>query len=402
VGRSRLPVLDEEVLTQSVQTVASLRGKYQLTRTPSEDLSYETLRAFVLRAVSTLKGDKSPGYPFNLRYATNREAMLAEGSRIVDLAILRLRLLLDPLFNFEEMVADPYLLVSRGLVDPLHMFVKGEPHPARKATDGRWRCISSISVVDNLVETVLFDEPAKVLRDRVFLNTTATGIGFTDRQNREFLESQEAFIKRYGVPIQSDQSGFDACHTLQTGLATCDIDALVYHKEGGLHNWNVANRRYILLSAYSVVQLDGILYVKAKPGMLNSGSKDTTRRNTLYQCLYSSYITISRKGQVYMTLANGDDGLTYTDLSTDEYMRSARKAGFSLRDVSRTLPLEFCSHRYLGDGRAELLSWKKGVYRVLTSEVMKPEDAMQFAHETRHNPEHERILAFLRLRFAEL
>ena len=88
-------------------------------------------------------------------------------------------------FDLKEIYeVDGMLPILLGLVDPSMVFIKNEPHPKRKVLKGAYRCINPVSLVDQLVEDVLFSESALLLKEGFFDNGSAVGIGFTDEMNQ--------------------------------------------------------------------------------------------------------------------------------------------------------------------------------------------------------------------------
>jgi hypothetical protein len=321
-------------------------------------------------------------------YQTNGAALLACKAEIYAIAVYRLRLITDPNFGFESRLEDSYSAVVDGLFDPSTIFVKNEPHPSRKALDGRFRCITPVSLVDQLVESCLFAEYAEILSRNLYASGSAVGIGFTDKMNatfREFMFSQSG-----GFPIvMGDFPGYDALHTEQTLLASSRVDELA---ECGSSAWNTANRRWALISSRSVAAIGPRLYTKSVRGMINSGSKDTSRRNTLMCLLYVEYLSIISDQPILGSVANGDDHLIFGLENLEAYQKAAASCGIKLRDVNKSSTrVEFCSHAYsVSDNRVPLVTWAKGVFRLLTKAVPK-EDALQFLQECRHNVEYDSI-----------
>jgi hypothetical protein len=392
--------LDASVLERAVKATAIQRSKIELITTIGDDQidDYDSLKSAVLDALLSVAGDKTPGYPLNLIHANNHAAIVADADFIVDVAIARLHMWLDMDEEIDQIIESGSLnIILCGLKDPSSVFIKDEPHPTRKVVDGRYRCISPVSLPDQLVESCLFTEYNKVLRRNKFMNGSAIGIGFTDKQNKEFLESVIRLNGQFGQPVSDDISGFDGLHTPQTLLATCDVDLWCVD---GRPSWHRANRRWANLCAASTVVIGGILYSKADIGMLDSGSKDTSRRNTLLRSIYSHYICLVSHGTpAKATCSNGDDGLIWGVQDVESYLNAANASGIVVRDCKTSADtLEFCSHRYVYSemNKAELLSWKKGIYAVITSPGKTESDIMQFVMETRWNPEHKRILKFAR------
>lgn len=400
VSRSRLPPLDEELLLKAVHQAAKQRGVITIKGPVDSDFNYLTMHRLVSDALDGVALDKTPGYPLNLAFGDNKDVIREERGDIIDAAVFRILAWGDPEVPFEEIAKVDGGLIFSGLTDPYSIFIKNEPHPERKVKDGRFRCICSAALVDLLIETVLFGESSKTLmhEDEIYANGSAVGIGFTDRQTKQFCRVIEDFTKLYGDCISDDMGGFDALHTLQALLATCLLDELTHKSlRGRLTKWNLCNSRWALNSARSTAVLGGGLFAKVIEGMLNSGSKDTSRRNTLLRTIYSHYICLLAGGTASKTVSNGDDGLIWTSLPTEVYKAAGLTAGFTLRDVSRqSNGLDFCSHHFdIQEGLATLTSWPKAVYRILTNVMVTHQDAMQVASEVRHNAEYREILDFI-------
>jgi len=71
---------------------------------------------------------------------------------IVDAVLARLHLLYDLDTNKDYM---PTELVKMGVVDPVKVFVKSEPHKVTKLEEGRVRLICSVSLIDNVIAKLL-------------------------------------------------------------------------------------------------------------------------------------------------------------------------------------------------------------------------------------------------------
>jgi hypothetical protein len=204
----------------------------------------------------------------------------------------------------------------------------------------------------------------------------------------------------YGQPVSDDMSGFDAVHTPQSLSATCAVDELCVP---GLPDWHLANKRWTLVCAKSISVFGCHLFMKVAEGMINSGSKDTSRRNTLLRLIYSFYLSIISGQKATTAGANGDDGLTWGIKDVSAYIAAAESSGIKVRDVNQSPDgISFCSHWYpTGSSQASLESWAKGVYRMLTKTTSK-DDALQFLDECRYNvDEYPRIRELIERRFPE-
>jgi hypothetical protein len=342
--------------------------------------------------------DKSPGYPLNLQYQTNGQAFADVGDLLILSAVARLHMWLDPDIPYDEISKDPWDLIITGFFDPSSVFNKNEPHPARKLKEGRFRCIDPVSVVTNLCECAMFSESSSQMKINLFESGSSVGISFTDQGMSAFYNFCKTKTEQFGPAKTDDVSGFDSVHTPQTLYASARVDELSHESPYGLTRWNVANRRWCCQCSKSCVILGQSIYTKIQLGMLNTGSRDTSRRNTTLRDIYTDYFYISASGEPSkFTTANGDDAISWGPVSLDAYKESAAIAGFALRDVvERTDNFQFCSHEYSTSG-AFLTSWPKSVYRILTSTSIKKSDAYQFLYELRHNKEYGQVKHFIDL-----
>lgn len=102
-------------------------------------------RENISEVLEDLDWNASPGYPYVLNSSTNRSffRVTREGKTCAYSHNLAWQLV-------EER------LKTRG-VDPIRLFIKPEPHKMEKIQTGRFRLISSISVVDQIIDHMLFD-----------------------------------------------------------------------------------------------------------------------------------------------------------------------------------------------------------------------------------------------------
>jgi hypothetical protein len=136
--------------------------------------------------------------------------------------------------------------------------------------------------------------------------------------------------------------------------------------------------------------------------MLDSGSKDTSRRNTILKGLYTNVFALRSGQRVKRVIANGDDGLFWGVSDVDSYVGAAADLGVTIRGAkSSGSEFEFCSHNYsmLGTGcEVPLTSWRKAAYRMLCKELTFS-DAMQVVYEVRHNKQGKQFLEFVKQTF---
>jgi hypothetical protein len=99
-------------------------------------------------------------------------------------------------------------LVQGGFADPVRLFIKEEPHSIAKCEKKRWRLISSVSIVDKLVEYVLFKIQNQKEIDNWRDIPSSPGFGFS-QELVELLDSEVRGELLKGKLRSSDVLGFD-------------------------------------------------------------------------------------------------------------------------------------------------------------------------------------------------
>lgn len=257
----------------------------------------------------------------------------------------------------------PRELVERGLCDPIRLFVKQEPHPRKKIETGRFRLIASVSLVDQLVERMVFGPQNKLEIANWETCPSKPGMGLaTDQQ----IHSVWLDLKRrhnQHPAAEADISGFD--WSVQDWELWADL--AIRLDRGSfppLLRRAAVSRVYCLMN--SVLQLsNGTLIEQGLPGLMKSGSYCTSSSNSRIRCLMAKLI-----GSPWC-IAMGDDSvegwvpdakLRYDALghACKEYIPCTTRSDGQLLDVN------FCSHR-LSDMGSELTSWPKSLFRFLST-----------------------------------
>jgi len=133
---------------------------------------------------------------------------------IVDITLDRLLLLL----NSDVTNKTPQELVQQGYCDPVRIFVKNEPHKADKVANKRWRLISSVSIVDQLVDRVLNTHINKTEIANWHKIPSKPGMGFNQESVEKIIQDFESIPD----PCTSDISGFDWCTAYFALKADCE------------------------------------------------------------------------------------------------------------------------------------------------------------------------------------
>lgn len=114
---------------------------YPTWRIPEDFLQYSHYE----RVVKKLDWTSSPGYPYLLTTPTNSQLFVV-----------------GPDGPSQEAMRAVWQLVCERIekrdADPIRLFVKPEPHKSKKIEEGRFRLISSVSVVDQIIDHLLHDD----------------------------------------------------------------------------------------------------------------------------------------------------------------------------------------------------------------------------------------------------
>lgn len=311
--------------------------------------------------------------------------MLAQHKElVVDAVVERLRLLFTA-----ELPDGPMDRVNRGFVDFVLPFEKFEGHPSRKARDGRWRIVTGLSLVDQLVERVLYSDFVETVKEAYPRAGVVIGIGFTDEMAYEFCES----LNRRNL-WSTDVSGMDrSLHA--SYLRECVERRLRVLPISGFDSYRRAVRSHneCLLDPVFAVTTHGHarLYVSYEPGGMLSGRFVTTYFNS------DMRIDMAYLAGASGARATGDDCLENHDKTEAEIVKAYDDLGFKLRDpVLITDDVFYCSHRFIKSKswKPALDSWPKALHK-LASRKINYDLIDVFLHEVRHNDNYHELKSLL-------
>jgi len=313
-------------------------------------------------------------------YASHKRPWLDDRKGLLLLLFSRLELLLQV-----ELPVSGIALIREGYRDPVYVFIKDEPHKAEKMETGRLRLISSVSLLDSLVERVLFSWQNKkeiALWDYLPFKP---GMGHHD-EGKKKLYDYFCKCQAEGPIASTDISGWD--WSVRQWLMDAERD---YRLRTGCNTggWARLVRSYFHCNARCVfVSGDGTCF-EQDGGIQKSGSYITSSGNSHMRYILASIV--QRRLGVPRTRYNGcqmgDDALErYVDGMLDEY----KKFGFQARGVAEQKlgEFEFCSHSYKS-WKGEPTSWKKTIFRHLAKDPNSSEYPVwreQLEYELRHSP----------------
>nr|UHS71660.1 MAG: polyprotein P2ab [Sobemovirus sp.] len=310
-----------------------------------------------------IKRDSSPGVPLSLIGTTNGVVLDTSMTLVVEAVWARLEALAQV-----ELSPDvtPPELIKLGLCDPVRLFIKQEPHPLRKVRTGRLRLISSVSLLDQLVERVLFGYQNNLEISQWKHCPSKPGMGLTLKEQSDALWDELTYKSTLAPAAEADISGFD--WSVQHWELKAEVEMRIRLGDFGELAAKAARNRFVCL-ANSVFQLsDGTLISQGLPGLMKSGSYCTSSSNSRIRCLMAKIIG-SR-----WCIAMGDDSVEgWVDNAVEkyhalgheckEYSACDREYGDGNVTLKR---VNFCSHQ-LSENSCYLTTWDKTLFRFFHS-----------------------------------
>lgn len=382
----------EHVIQQTVEAYKTAQTNGP-TMARHNQLSWTNFLQDFEEAVHSLEPDAGVGVPYIAYGIPHHRGWIENPEFLPVLARLTFARLqkMAKVSDVDTMSAEQF--VQLGLCDPIRLFVKGEPHKQSKLDEGRYRLIMSVSLVDQLVARVLFQNQNK--REIALWRSVPSKPGFglsTDSQASEFIG---LLASKVGVApseltsnwrhhlVPTDCSGFDwsvsewMLHDdmeVRNRLTT-DLTPLTAH----------LRRVWVACISRSVLCLsDGTLLAQRIPGVQKSGSYNTSSSNSRIRFMAALHCGAS------WAVTMGDDALESTDSNLEEY----KCLGFKV-EVSEQL--EFCSHNFVQPDLALPVNANKMLYKLIHGydpgsghlEVVRNYLAACFSvlNELRHDPD---------------
>lgn len=328
--------------------------------TRGDSLSWEGFLEDFKQAVFSLEFDAGIGVPY-IAYGRPTHRGWVEDPKLLPilarLTFNRLQKMLEVRFKH----LSPAELVQAGLCDPIRVFVKGEPHKQSKLDEGRYRLIMSVSLIDQLVARVLFQNQNK--REITLWRAVPSKPGFglsTDEQVVEFMKILSAQV---GVApkelignwqhhlIATDCSGFD--WSVSDWLLEDDMEV----RNRLTLDINETTKRlrsaWLKCISNSVLSLsDGTLLSQQVPGVQKSGSYNTSSSNSRIRVMAAYHCGAE------WAMAMGDDALESVGSNLAKYA----ELGFKVEVSSK---LEFCSHIFEREDLAIPVNKAKMIYKLI-------------------------------------
>lgn len=350
----------------------------------------------VVAAINNGAPDSTPGVPLNY-YAGKKSHWMLQQRRLTSLVIDRLEIMMT--FDYAGKTAKE--LMVAGFRDAVYTFIKDEPHKREKLDTGRLRIISGVSLVDNLVERVLFTKQNKL---EIKLNAHLTfkpGMGLHDAGLQALFAWFKKCSKRFRL-CSTDVSAWD--WSLAEWLILMERD----YRKAVTTTYGAYAR---LVDAYfygicrKVFQLPtGELFQQVVAGIQASGCFNTSSGNSHMRHMLASLVQLKLHFDTMETgegCQMGDDALErFLEGMGDVY----RDYGFTVKGIS-LMPegnFSFCSTTWNNDWRGKPESWQKTLFRFLfknPSDPLYPQYMEQLQRDLRHHDDKDlwsRVKDFVR------
>lgn len=329
----------------------------------------EVIRKRLEYHIERLPKDSKPGIPYVHLGTDNKDILVNHREFIIDTTIERLRLMSE--VDCSDWT--PQQFIAYGLADPVRMFVKDEPHSAKKLTSKRWRLIMAISAVDQLLERILSDAQNKSEIAQWQTIPSAPGISLSN--DKELRALYDRIKKLPGTIAEADVTGWDwsvkEWELLLEGELRADLCSATPWLRRIFRNRELAVAKAVYLLP------DGRLVDKLDAGVQCSGRYNTSSGNSRLR------VALAFFAGAEWAFAMGDDCL-------EQYQPGAieiyEKLGHPLKMYNeRTEEFEFCSQLFTPT-EVHPADGTKTLYNLLEQKVITRELEDQFKMEMRHHP----------------
>lgn len=230
------------------------------------------------------------------------------------------------------------LSTDRPSADNIRVFVKPEPHKQQKLEEGRYRLISAVSLIDTMVDRILFGWLAETALENV--GRTPCAVGWAPVKS-----GWRSVRQRFNKAVCLDKSAWD--WTVQSWL----IEA--YHRfvnEIALNapDWwrKAVHARFTLLFRAAKFQFrNGTVIAQPEVGVMKSGCYLTLLLNSVGQVLVhiAAMLRLNEDPDESMPFAMGDDTVQHPKGIRDleSYVRELERLGCKVKGAKVRSDVEF-------------------------------------------------------------
>jgi len=362
------------------------------------DFDAEKLAIFTYNKIFSGKVNRngSPGYPYMIYWKTNGAWIDNNVWEIVLLVVMRVRDRLKYAESGEKWNVKKR--IANNVQDPQRVFIKDEAHTQKKLKLFKFRVIQSVSLIDSLIQRMLYDNQDNAEIDNWKTIPSSPGVGFTDEDNEIIVGKVEDMLQ-VGEVFGTDVSGWDESVHKHERLQDAErrIELSIVNVEGSV--WQKLVRLEVEIQCSPLhITSDGVVITYSVDGGMNSGEKITSSSNSWIRNFINKLAAyrhgVSLKNM--KTMSSGDDNLCN---KMEGYAEEMDKMGYDIKqidDVKETF--EYCSHEYsLITRKARFLNFAKTMHQLLrTKQVDRGMIESRF-NELRNNEEQrQRLMIYVR------
>lgn len=271
----------------------------------------------------------SPGYPWKKNYPTNRDLFGFDGVQCDPLRVAMVEMAVRTRWN--ELLEQPK-------ADPIHCFVKPEPHKKSKVQKRSWRLISGVGLTDTLVDRILYGNWLDKMVKK--WNEIPSKAGWTPSRG-----GYKWLVRTFGprTPMSIDKSAWDwTVNYWHVSILEHFLPRMIVGRDV---EWNDVFRNRIqalFMAGYPVFKFQcGCEFTQLVTGIMKSGCLGTIGFNSLWQ--YASHVAIGgNPDSVFHAL--GDDTSQEEVSQVELYIQNLAKTGAEVKEVDIGYPLKFGGH----------------------------------------------------------
>lgn len=278
-----------EILTVLERSYAAARWTI-----PEDFLSFEHF----VRVVESVDMTSSPGFPYMREATNNADFFKKKGESI-------------PEERLREVYALVMLRIKTRDSDPIRLFIKPEPHTREKIKKRKFRLISSVSIVDQLVDAMLFGSfNQKVNEQSSFVPCKGGWSPFSGGWK----------MVPKGGTMSLDKSGWD--WSVQPWLVEMELQLRLRLCDNMTPEWaDLARWRYRELFYNAVFVTSGGCILRQKnPGVMKSGCFNTLVTNSIMQSIVHLRVCLEMDIAPGWIWTLGDDTLQELIQDRQEYL----------------------------------------------------------------------------------
>lgn len=252
------------------------------------------------------------------------------------------------------------LLTDKPSADNIRVFVKPEPHKQQKLDEGRYRLISAVSLIDTMLDRILFGWLAEAAMDNVGRTPCAVGWAPVNSGWRSVRQ-------RFAKSVCLDKSAWD--WTVQSWLVEA-YHRFVNELALGAPDWwrKAVHARFTLLFRAAKFQFrNGTVIPQPEVGVMKSGCYLTLLLNSVGQVLIhiAAMLRLGLDPDEATPLAMGDDTVQdprgIHDL--ERYVRELENLGCKVKGAVVRSDVEFAGFQ-MTDRRCVPAYRKKHLYKL--------------------------------------